>query len=58
MEDGFTIHNILGQGDGEPDEPTYDNPQTGDNILLYLITLLISVIGFVSGKIYTKKYND
>ncbi len=44
IEDGITIHNVLGQGDGEPENPT-NNPQTGDNIYLYLITLLISLSG-------------
>lgn len=44
VEDGFTIHNVLGQGEGEPEEP-HNNPQTGDNIYLYLITLLISMSG-------------
>ena len=53
METGFTIHNVLGQGDGEP--PV--NPQTGDNIILYLITLLISIVGIVSGNIYQKRFN-
>ena len=47
--DGFIIHNVLGKGDG--------NPPTGDNILLYLITLLISTIGIISGKLYLKENN-
>ena len=49
-EDGFIVHNALGQGDGE-------NPQTGSNIVLYLIALLISIIGLVSGKLYLKENN-
>ena len=49
---GFIIHNVYGQGG---DEPPHDNPQTGDNILMYLITLLIGIIGYISGKIYLKK---
>ena len=53
METGFIVHNVLGQGG---DVPPF-NPQTGDNILLYLITLLISIIGIVSGKLYIKKFN-
>ena len=51
--DGFIIHNALGQGDGEPPK----NPQTGSNIVLYLVTLLISIIGLVSGKLYLKENN-
>lgn len=53
-EKGIIIHNVLGQG-GE--EPPPENPQTGDNIVLYLITMLISIIGFVSGKKYLKENN-
>ena len=53
MDEGFIIHNVLGQGGEEP--PV--NPQTADNIFLYLITLLISIIGIVSGKLYIKKFN-
>ena len=53
MEKGFIIHNVLGQGGEEP--PV--NPQTGDNILLYIVTLLISIIGIVSGKLYIKRFN-
>ncbi len=49
---GFIIHNVLGQGDHEP---PHDNPQTGDNIVLYLITFMISIIGFASGKQYLKE---
>lgn len=54
MEEGFTIYNILPTGGDVP--PT--NPQTGDNIILYMISLLISIIGLVSGKYYIKKYNN
>ena len=50
--DGFTIQNILASGGGEPPE----NPQTGDNIILYLITLLISIMGLIIGKKYIKIY--
>ena len=58
MEDGtITIHNMLGQGDGEPDDPPHNNPQTGDNVVIYMILFLISMIGFVSGKIYLRKYD-
>lgn len=53
-EYGFIIHNVKGQGDHEPPP---DNPQTGDNIVLYLITLLISIIGLVSSKRYLKENN-
>ena len=52
----FTVHNVKGQGDYEPDPPPH-NPQTGDNIVLYLIALLVSVIGLVSGKLYLKENN-
>lgn len=51
QEEGFTITNILASGDGEPPE----NPQTADNILLSVITLIISVIGIVFGKKYIKE---
>ena len=54
-ETGFIIHNVKGEGDHEP--PPDDNPQTGDNILLYLITLILSIIGFVSSKIILKENN-
>lgn len=53
-ETGFIIHNVKGQGDHEPPP---DNPQTGDNIVLYLITLLLSIIGFVSSRKYQKENN-
>ena len=43
----------INQDLGTPD----DNPQTGDNIVLYLIGLSISIIGFVSGKQYLKHNN-
>ena len=46
--------------DGKPDEvekPEGNNPQTGDNIYLYLITLLISLVGFVGGKKFIKENN-
>lgn len=55
-EEGFIVHNMIGQGDGEPDKPIYINPQTGDNILLYLITLIISLVGLLGGNLYLKKY--
>ena len=55
MEEGFTIYNVLPTGG---DVPPTDNPQTGDNIILYMISLLISIIGLVSGKYYIKKYNN
>ena len=56
--DGFIVHNGLGQGDIEPPTPPHNNPQTGDNIALYLFTLFISLIGFVCGKTYLKKCED
>ena len=52
-EDGYIIHNVLGQGEGEPDKPN-NNPQTGDNIGLYLVTLMTSLSGLV---VCVKKYN-
>ena len=55
MEEGFTIYNILPTGG---DIPPTENPQTGDNIILYIMSLLISIIGLVSGKYYIKKYNN
>ena len=56
METGFIMHNFLGQGDHTPDNP-YNNPQTGDNIVIYLISLLISMIGFIISKRYLNKYD-
>ena len=53
MNEGFIIHNVLGKGGDVP--PI--NPQTGDSILLYIITLLISIMGIVSGKLYIKRFN-
>ena len=52
-EDGYIIHNVLGQGEGEPDKPN-NNPQTGDNIGLYVIGLMTSLSGLV---VCVKKYN-
>ena len=52
-KDGFIIHNVLGKGDGNPPE----NPQTGSNIVLYLIALLIGIIGLIGGKHYLKENN-
>ncbi len=58
-ETGFTILNkeIMGQG-GTPEEPdtTNNNPNTGDNIISYVIMLMISLSGFASGVAYLKKY--
>ena len=51
-EDGYIIHNVLGQGEGEPDKPN-NNPQTGDNIGLYLTTMTIGLSGLI---ICVKKY--
>ena len=53
VEGGYIVHNVLGQGGEEPPE----NPQTGDNIVLYLIALLGSLVGLVSGKVYLKENN-
>ena len=53
-EEGFIIHNVLGKGG---DNPPHPNPQTGDNIVLYLIALIVSIIGLVSGKLYLKENN-
>ena len=55
---GFIVHNGLGQGDIDPPTPPHINPQTGDNILVYIITLLISIIGLISGKTYLKRCED
>ena len=54
MNEGFTVHNVLGQGEGEIEEPKTNNPQTGDNIIMYLVMLLISTAGIISGKLYIK----
>ncbi len=54
MKTGFIVHNILGEGgDVPPDEP-HDNPQTSDNVYFYIISLLISTIGLIVGKIILK----
>ncbi len=56
IEEGITIHNVLGQGDGEPEvepEVPTNNPQTGDNIYLYLMTLIMSMSGL---GVCVKKY--
>ena len=52
VEGGYVIHNALGQGGGEPDTP-HNNPQTGDNIGLYLTTMIIGLSGLI---ICVKKY--
>ena len=58
-ESGFIVKNteIMGQG-GTPEEPdtTNNNPNTGDNIISYVIMLMISLSGFASGVAYLKKY--
>jgi hypothetical protein len=50
------VHNVLGKGGDNP--PPHNNPQTGDNLSLYLITLFISLVGLISGKIYLKRCED
>ena len=63
MKTGFTVRNVLGQGDGEPNEeppknPEIDNPQTGDNIMLQIEILIISglgLLGILSYLIINKK---
>lgn len=53
VEGGIVVHNALGKGDGEPDKP-HNNPQTGDNIGLYLTTMTIGLGGLI---ICVKKYS-
>ena len=52
--DGFIVHNGLGQGG---DNPPPDNPQTGDNIVSYIIMLIISMIAIISCGLYLKNNN-
>ncbi len=52
MKEGFVIYNVLPVGG---DVPPPENPQTGDNIVLYLITLIISIVGFSTLKYSLKK---
>ena len=52
MKEGFVIYNVLPVGG---DVPPSENPQTGDNIVLYLITLIISIVGFSTLKYSLKK---
>ena len=50
MEEGFQIINIIdGCGDGE------ENPQTSDNIILYIIINLLSVITLILLILFYKK---
>ena len=49
METGFTVTNTYY-------EPTI-NPKTGDNISFYIMTLLFSLIGFISIS-YAYKYSE
>lgn len=56
-EEGFTVLNkeIMGQGgDPEEEEPTNNNPKTGDNIISYVIMLMVSLTGFASAVAYLK----
>ena len=52
MKEGFVIYNVLPVGG---DVPPPENPQTGDNIVLYLTTLIISIVGFSTLKYSLKK---
>ena len=54
-DEGFTITNTLIEEPEEPDKPNHHNPQTLDNINLYLITILLSILGFTLGNILLKK---
>ena len=54
METGFIIHNIKGEGG---DIPPHDNPKTGDNIVSYLIFLIVSIFGVIISKLYLNKNN-
>ena len=46
----------MGQG-GTPidDEPTNNNPKTGDSIISYIMMLMLSLSGFASALAYLKK---
>ncbi|MBQ6285489.1 MAG: Cna B-type domain-containing protein [Bacilli bacterium] len=73
MEDGFEIknyHEPWPKGDGDEDEPTPEptpepepeepsnNPKTGDNIIINIIMLIVSMLGLASATLYVKKYNN
>lgn len=42
----------------EDTTPEVNNPQTGDNILVFFLVGLISLIGFVSGSVYFLKHQN
>ena len=42
----------------EDTTPEVNNPQTGDNILIFFLVGLISLIGFVSGSVYFLKHQN
>ena len=42
----------------EDTTPDINNPQTGDNVLVFFLVGLISLIGFVSGSIYFLKHQN
>ena len=47
----------MGQGGTpEDDDNTNNNPNTGDNIINYVIMLMVSLSGFASAVAYLKKY--
>lgn len=68
QKNGFIVknyHEVGGKGEGEdPDEPTVepvnnevsDNPKTGDNIILSVSMLFISLLGLLT-TVYFKKYS-
>ena len=64
QDEGFVIKNIYSpQGDGYPDIPTNNeypdipttNPKTGDNIIMYLIMLFLSVISLLYASVCLNK---
>ncbi len=70
-EEGFKIknyHEPWPKGDGDEDEPTPEpevepeepsnNPKTGDNIIINIIMLIVSMLGLASATLYVKKYNN
>ena len=41
-----------------PVKPDPINPKTGDNILSYILVLLVSIVGFLSIKVFKIKLRD
>ena len=53
MDEGFKIENFYSPKGGDNPPP----PQTGDNVVLYIITLILSLMGLGYSFYLRKRYN-